>query len=89
MSKSAGKSRRSGIASMLSASLDLVRDGHLELRGDMPQRRTTGLALRQGIPAQHQCEHVLQTEVLQQRLEMPMLGQARQPLVHFGHKVHC
>lgn len=30
-----------------------------------------------------------ETEVLQQRLEMPMLGQARQPLVHFGHKVHC
>ncbi len=31
-----GKSRRSGIASMLSASLDLARDGHLELRQMAP-----------------------------------------------------
>ncbi len=32
----AGKSRRSGIASMLSASLDMARDGHLELRQMAP-----------------------------------------------------
>ncbi|MBA6060042.1 LysR family transcriptional regulator [Pseudomonas sp. p99-361] len=69
-------------------------EAHLTTR--LLNRTTRRIALTEaGMRYHKRCLLILElvetaeTEVLQQRLEMPMLGQARQPLVNFGHKVHC